>query len=172
MAPFAGEPMIARILDATDGIFSRRVVVTRHADAAAYCRSRGLEVLLHTLPHRSDTVRLGLETMPQCRFCMFCPADQPLLRHSTVASLARSAAEAPEFIWRPAFGGQPGAPIVFPQWAYPELLNLPEGKGGGVLAQKYPHLVRIIPVREEWELMDADTPEALRFLENKISGRD
>lgn len=172
MAPFGGEPMIARILDATDGIFSRRVVVTRHPDVSDYCRSRGVEILLHDFPYRSDTVRLGLEAMLEFRFCMFCPADQPLLRHSTVVSLVRRAAEEPEFIWRTAFDGRPGAPILFPQWAYPELLSLPEGKGGGVVAQKYPHQVRLMPVREEWELMDADTPEALRFLEETYSGRD
>ena len=37
MADFGGAPMIARILQATDGLFARRVVVTRHADVAAFC---------------------------------------------------------------------------------------------------------------------------------------
>ena len=31
LADFHGEPMIMRILRATDGLFTRRVVVTRHA---------------------------------------------------------------------------------------------------------------------------------------------
>lgn len=34
LADFGGEPMICRILDATEGIFRRRVVVTRHEEIA------------------------------------------------------------------------------------------------------------------------------------------
>ena len=60
MADFAGQPMIARILAATEGLFDRRVVVTRYEDVAAICREQRVEVILHDLPHRSDTVRLGL----------------------------------------------------------------------------------------------------------------
>ena len=63
MADFNGKPMIQRALDLTEGLFCRRVVVTRHERIAGLCREQNVDVVLHDLPHRSDTVRLGLEAL-------------------------------------------------------------------------------------------------------------
>ena len=87
MADFGGKPMIHRALEATDGLFSRRVVVTRHESVARLGREGNVEVGLHDLPHRSDTVRLGLEALGELDVCMFIPGDQPLLRRDTFAML-------------------------------------------------------------------------------------
>ena len=164
MADFRGKPLICRALEATEGIFARRVVVTRHAEIADLCRSLGVEVVLHDLPMRSDTVRLGIEAIGDADACLFCPGDQPLLRRETVAALALSAVNGKNFIWRTAFEGEPGSPVLFPEWAFPQLHTLPEGKGGGYIAKKHPELVRTVPVRDKYELMDADTPEDLFVL--------
>ena len=82
----------------------------------------------------------------------------------TLAALALAAVNGPEFIWRPAFGDTPGAPVLFPRWTFPELFTLPEGKGGGVVVKKYPEHLRTVGVRDEYELMDADSPQDLSFL--------
>ena len=164
MADFGGQPMIARILAATEGIFDRRVVVTRHEDVALLCRKQGIEVVLHDLPNRNDTVRLGLEAVGDVDGCLFCPGDQPLLRKETVEALVNAWRKEPDLIWRTAFEGQPGAPILFPKWVFSELLTLPEGKGGGILTQKYPERVRLHPVRDRYELIDVDTRENLMKL--------
>ena len=165
MAEFNGRPMLCQILDATEGIFRRRVVVTRHEDVARLCRARGISWVLHELPHRSDTVRLGLEEVGAVERCVFCAGDQPRLRWETVASLALSAANAPELIWRTAHGGVPAAPVLFPRWAFSELLSLPEGKGGGVVAKRYPAQVRQLSVADPYELRDVDCPEDLDQLQ-------
>ena len=47
MADFHGKPMIQRALDATTGLFTRRVVVTRHESVAELCRQQRVEVVLH-----------------------------------------------------------------------------------------------------------------------------
>lgn len=164
MAPFRDQPMIARILAATDGIFDRRVVVTRHEDVAAFCREQGVEVVLHSLPNRNDTLRLGLEAVGDMDGCLFCPGDQPLLKRDTVAALVSAWQAEPEFIWRTAYENQPGAPILFPKWTFEELRTLPEGEGGAFLAKKYPERVRLHPVRDRLELMDVDTRETLMEL--------
>lgn len=164
MAPFQDQPMIARILAATDGIFDRRVVVTRHEDVAAFCREQGVEVVFHNLPNRNDTVFLGLEAVGDMDGCLFCPGDQPLLKRDTVAALVSAWQAEPEFIWRTAYENQPGAPILFPKWAFEELRTLPEGKGGTFLARKYPERVRLHPVRDRLELIDVDTRETLMEL--------
>lgn len=166
MADFGGQPMIARILAATEGIFDRRVVVTRHEDVAALCRERDVEVVFHDLPNRNDTVRLGLEAVGNADGCLFCPGDQPLLRKETVEALVSAWKKESDFIWRTAGEGQPGAPILFPKWAFSELLSLPEGKGGGILTKKYPERVRLHPVRDQYELADVDTRETLQELLN------
>ena len=100
MADFHGKPMIQRALDATQGLFSHRVVVTRHESVAALCREQDVLVVHHDLPHRSDTVRLGLEAMPDLDCCMFLPGDQPLLQRETVAMLLEARKAHPECIIR------------------------------------------------------------------------
>ncbi len=165
MADFGGAPMISRVLDATDGIFDRRIVVTRHANVEAFCKEKGVPVVVHDLPHRSDTVRLGLQTVgTELDGCLFCPADQPLLSRETILSFAQSAEREKEVMWRAACGDVFGAPVLFPKWAFPELLTLPEGKGGNVLVKKYPEQVHAVSVRDERELWDVDTPEDLERL--------
>lgn len=164
MADFHGQPLICRILDATEGIFAQRVVVTRHEAVEQLCQARGIRTVLHDLPHRSDTVRLGLEALDGVERCMFTPADQPLLQRDTIAALALASADAPDLMWRTACDGTPGSPVVFPHWAFAELQNLPEGKGGGVLTKKYPERLRTVNVRDMDELRDVDSPEDLQAL--------
>jgi len=164
MADFHGEPMIQRALHATDGLFSKRVVVTRHESVAALCRDQNIDVVLHDLPHRSDTVRLGLEALGDLDACMFLPADQPLLRRETVAMLLEIRKENPDRIIRPAYEDSEGSPVLFPSWAFPELKTLPEGKGGGVVIKNHPHEVCRVAIANPFELADADTPETLELL--------
>lgn len=164
MADFHGDPMILRAIHATEGLFDRRVVVTRHEDVAALCRERNMEVVLHSLPHRSDTVRLGLEALGDVDCCMFLPGDQPLLRRETVGELLENWKQAQEMIFRPSFDGNPGSPVIFPRWTFPQLLNLPQGKGGSTVIQKYSGYVQAVPISTPWELADADTPEMLDTL--------
>lgn len=164
MADFHGEPLIQRALRATDGLFAKRVVVTRHESVAALCRELGADVVLHDLPHRSDTVRLGLEALGDLDACMFLPGDQPLLRRETVAMLLEIRKENPDRIIRPAYEDSEGSPVLFPAWAFPELKTLPEGKGGGVVIKNHPHEVYRASVFDPFELADADTPETLELL--------
>ena len=164
MADFHGKPMITRILDATEGIFAQRVVVTRSKEVAELCRDRGIQTVLHSLPHRSDTVRLGMEAMPDIDRCMFATADQPLLHRETVASLSLASAIDPGSIWRTACEDIPGSPVIFPNWTFPELLNLPEGKGGGAVIKKYLARLHTVTVQDMYELKDVDCPEDLEEL--------
>ena len=167
MADFDGHPMILRALDASEGLGDNRVVVTRHEAVADLCRARNVPVIFHSLPHRSDTVRLGLEALGDVDGCLFLPGDQPLLRGETVDALVRAWEADQESIFRPFCDGQPGSPVLFPRWTFPELMDLPEGKGGGWLIRKYPDRVKHFPISDPWELRDADTPEALDLLKQQ-----
>ena len=171
MADFYGQPMICRILDATEGLFSNRIVVTRHESVANLCASRDIPVILHDLPHRSDTVRLGLEVMADTDHCMFCPGDLPLLTKNTMASLLLCAQNKSDSIWRTCCNNTPGSPVLFPRWTFPELRSLPEGKGGNWVIKNHPDKTDMLHISESWELMDVDTQETLELLKRKQSLR-
>lgn len=165
MANFLKKPLITQILDATDGLSIKRVVVTRHSDVADLCKNRNIPVVLHDLPYRNDTIRLGLEAIGPVDRCMFCPGDQPLLSKETIVSLLLSAVNTSEAIWRTSWKSTPAAPVVFPRWAFTELLTLPEGKGGISIIKKHGEKCKSQPVLDPFELMDTDTPEVLETLQ-------
>lgn len=168
LAEFRGKPMIYRILETTEGLYRKRVVVTRHPEIAAICQEKGIEVVLHDLPGRNDTVRLGLEAVGDVDTCTFCPSDQPLMAKDTLSALALAAAADTDSIWRVQYQGEPGVPVVFPRWTYDELKNLPEGKGGGVIIKKHPEHLRMVDAQDACELMDIDSPEDLKKLETRL----
>ena len=168
MAEFNGTPMILQALKASESLSENRVVVTRHKEVAELCEQYGVKVVLHMLPHRSDTVRLGLEALEDIDGCMFLPADQPLLRKQTINDLVLQWSENQEFIMRPSCNGTPGAPVLFPQWAFQELKSLPEGKGGSWLISQHPQSVKEMSILDTMELVDADTPQTLAMLKQYI----
>lgn len=248
MAELCDVPLVGYVVRATDGLFSRRVVVTRHADVAALCETLGAQVILHDEPCRNDTVRLGMEAMNGCDTVTFVQGDQPLIRPVSIVALLRAAERdaagvarrdaagrgvadvvecdavgaaladtaeggvaedyATEFdavacdvdaagcdaaesdvagaakhdavgcnaaessverIWRTSFEGVPGAPVLFPSWAFDELRSLPRGKGGGFVAKTHAECVRTIEVSSEWELFDVDTRDDLEQLQTHVA---
>ena len=188
LAPFgpAGEPLLCRALDATaTPRLAGRVVVTRSPEVQALCKEKGAACILHALPGRNDTVRLGLEALlaqhPDLAGCMFLPGDQPLLQRQNVASMVgifgwdtktriERQKETEREIFRLAhrFVNDPnplvGSPVLFSKRYFSELRILPEGKGGSVLLRKYPERVHNIFIGDRNELLDADTPESLAEL--------
>lgn len=164
---------------ATPGI-AVRIVVTRSEEVQALCRAQGVPVLLHSLPGRNDTVRLGLsallEQQSELSGCMFLPGDQPLLRRETVEAMTerfcptewQKETEREIFRLGAVADNDPtplvGSPVLFGSSFFSELLTLPENKGGNVLLKKYPAQVRTICIADSAELLDADTPEVLQQL--------
>lgn len=171
MASLDGKPLIAHAIRACDGLFAKRVAVTRHKDVAQLCRSLGAEAILHDEPLRSDTVRLGMQVMDGCDTVTFVQADQPLISANTLAALLCDAEAHPELIWRVGFQGTPGAPVLFPSWAFDELRTLPPGKGGGFVAKAHARRVRCVEAASEWELFDVDTVQDLEVLQAHIEQR-
>ncbi len=213
MAELCDAPLVGHVVRATNDLFSRRVVVTRHADVAALCETLGAQVILHDEPCRNDTVRLGMEAMDGCDTVTFVQGDQPLIRPASIVALLRAAERdaagaarrdavecdvdaAAEYdaaesdvagavkhdavgcnaaesgvarIWRTSFDGVPGAPVLFPSWAFDELRSLPRGKGGGFVAKTHAECVRTIEVSSEWELFDVDTRDDLEQLQTHVA---
>ena len=61
-------------------------------------------------------------------------------------------------------GGRRGNPCLFPARLFPELMALPQGSGGGYVIKKHPERLGLLDVRDEYELMDVDSPEDYRVL--------
>lgn len=180
LASFEGQPLLCRAFAATDTPWlTARIVVTRSVQVQALCEEWNIPALLHTLPGRNDTVRLGLSALlaqsPDLAGCMFLPGDQPLLRRATVEQLLAAFAQAQKETERVIFrlGAKAkdgpdtlvGSPVLFSNSFFPELLTLPEGKGGSVLLRKYPAWVHTVCIAQPEELADTDTPAALAQLE-------
>lgn len=158
-----GKPLVQWILDTTSNLFEERIVVTRSEEVKQLCERYPVKVILHSEPGRNDTVRLGLEQMAeQVSACFFIPADQPFISKNSFLNLLNAVKAQPEFIWRSAYQTRVGAPVCFPKRTFPELLTLPEGKGGSVVVKKYADAVRCVQVSEEAELEDIDTIEDLQ----------
>ena len=64
LADFGGRPLLCRALEVTaTPALAARVVVTRSAGVKALCDAQAVPCLLHSLPGRHDTFRLGLEAL-------------------------------------------------------------------------------------------------------------
>ncbi len=92
LADFGGAPLIAQALDVTETpALAARVVVTRSPEVAELACKAGVKAILHSLPGRNDTVRLGLEALlselPGLAGCIFLPGDQPLLRKESLEAM-------------------------------------------------------------------------------------
>ena len=173
LAAFDGAPLLCRAFAATEGL--HRIVVTRSVEVKALCEERGVPVLHHALPFRSDTVRLGLEALlnrfPALDGCVFLPGDQPLLTRETLFGMVTAFCtelERESRIFRlcDPQTGTPGSPVLFGADFFAELQSLSEGKGGGVVVKQHPEQVTLFPARHPAELLDADTPEMLAQLRN------
>lgn len=171
LAELDSTPLVERVVRTVRGLFAKSVVVTRSAEVAALSRSLGTEAILHDEPLRSDAVRLGMEAMRGCDDVAFFPGDQPLIGAASIKRLLAAAEDQPGCIWRAAFHGEAGAPVLFPSWAYDELRALPASKGGGFVARAHPERVRTVEVESEWELFDVDTAEDLRVLREHLVKR-
>ena len=81
----AGTLSFQGIVFYADGEFDRKLAVLA-------CKA-GVKAILHSLPGRNDTVRLGLEALlsalPGLAGCIFLPGDQPLLRKESLEAMAR-----------------------------------------------------------------------------------
>lgn len=167
-----GKPLINWILDATDELFSYRVVVTRSKDVEVLCKAGDIPVVYHEYPGRNDTVRLGLMAMPKdIAGCMFCMADQPLISRVTIQNMLSGFNEDKGII-RTAFGETPGAPILFSDKYFDELMNLPQGKGGNVVVKTHPEEVHMVQAGISEELFDIDTQEDFRYISSFIENKN
>lgn len=163
------KPLIKWIIDTTDNLFDRRIVVTRSSEVNELCKNINVQCILHEMPNRNDTVRLGLsELMNDIDYCFFATGDQPLIKRESITKLKEEALTNNERIVRASFGNVVASPMGFPASFFNELLNLPEGKGGNFIANNNPDMISTVTVQNEYELYDVDTVADLEIIKNLL----
>ena len=173
--PVAGEPMVRRVArhlleseiddltavtghdadavaKALDGLGARRIHNPAHASGMAGSLSRGLATLLE-----SDAV-------------LVCLADMPTVSSATVGRLiaawrALPDARRPRAIVLPVSGGRRGNPVLFGRAFFDLLLALEGDTGARTLVRAHPDAVEEVAIEDASVLIDHDTPEALRTLD-------
>lgn len=163
------KPIINWIIDTTNDMFDKRVVVTRSLEVKSLCDDLKIQCVLHDLENRNDTVRLGLsELMDEVDYCFFVPGDQPLISRRTISNLIDKSIISEDNIVRTCFGNLVGAPVGFPKMFFDELLNLPIGKGGNWIVNNNLKSVKTVEVSDEYELWDIDTLSDLEKVNNVL----
>lgn len=167
LCTYKNKLLIEHILDKTDNLFNSRVVVTRHKKIKEICDKRNIDCILHELPFKSDTIKLGTSYLKdKCDSIIFIPSDQPELEEDTLISFMILAKNTKDRIIRLKYNDEISSPGLFPDIYFNELENLPEDKGGNVLAKKYGSIY--INTDNHLETIDIDTKEDLEKLSNTV----
>ncbi len=89
------------------------------------------------------------------------PVDHPPIRAETFARLAAQAANRPEAIVVPRFGGRRGHPALFPRSLFPALVSAPNEIGARAVLRAHPDRVLEIDVDDPAVVRDLNTPDDL-----------
>lgn len=111
----------------------------------------------------SHTISLGLSALKDCDGVLFCVADQPLLKRTTVSNLITFWQQNPSSIAALSCNGVRGNPCLFPAVFFPELLALEGDRGGSAVIRRHENSLRLLEADPQ-ELLDIDTPQALHQL--------
>jgi molybdenum cofactor cytidylyltransferase len=124
-------------------------------------RRRGFELAYNDRPELgvSRSIRMGLERAADTDACMFCVADQPLLRRETLAGMLD--AYEPGTVLMVSHDGQSGNPVIYPSGLYGELSGLSGEESGKTVACRHEGLLRVFHVADAAQLYDVDTREDL-----------
>ncbi|MCZ8377104.1 MAG: molybdopterin-binding/glycosyltransferase family 2 protein [Beijerinckiaceae bacterium] len=168
LAPFEGQPMLARVLEiARTAGQGPLVVVTGHEAEKVEALAAGTGIRLVTNPEYRDglatSLRAGLAALPdgsEAAFVML--GDMPRLHPETLQRLAQQAVEQPGMeAFVPLFRGQWGNPVLVRRSLFPDLMALTGDQGARRLLEARRDRVAEVPVEDPGILADFDTPAAL-----------
>lgn len=169
-APVNGSPIIEYILTSLPArLFHRVVVVSADPSVIVAAQRHGFDLAHNDRPELgvSLSIRMGLELMADTDACMFCVADQPLLRHETFAGMLD--AYEPGTVLMVSHDGQTGNPVIYPSDLYGELSRLFGEESGKTVACRHEDLLRLFHVIDASQLCDVDTREDLIAVQELLS---
>ncbi len=165
LAPFGGTALLnATLSRIPTQLFQKNIVVTQTPMCCSIAKQWGFAPILHTLPYRSDALRLGIEQMEGLDGCLVVQADQPLCLPQSYARLWAAFQANPVGFFRLSWQGTAASPTVFPAHSFGALCRLHHTAGGSAILPKNSLLVTLVPAKYPWELQDIDTPADLEAL--------
>lgn len=165
-----GLPMICRAFAALPAcLFERAVVVSSYPEILALAREAGYcPIPNHEAAEgQSASLRLGLSQLLDMDGVLFSVCDQPWLRIRSVERLLKQFLARPDQICALSWQGKRGSPVIFPAYAFPELLELSGDQGGRKIIQANAGRLHLVEADSLEELQDVDTPVDLRRLTQK-----
>jgi molybdenum cofactor cytidylyltransferase len=168
LAPIAGEPVIARTVDAA--LASRAatvVVVTGHQPVRLRAALAGRDVqFAHNRYYArglSSSLRRGLKTLdPAVHGALICLGDMPWVSAADLDALIAAFARADRPICVPVRGRRRGNPVLWPARHFAALRALQGDLGGRGLLRRYAREVVRVPMTGAGVTRDVDTLEDLR----------
>jgi CTP:molybdopterin cytidylyltransferase MocA len=170
-ALLCGRPVIEYILNSLSVVpFSQRVIVAANTALLDTARRYGFDGVVNDQPDLgvSRSIRMGLELMAETDACMFCVADQPLLKQQTLDGMLND--YEPGTILMISHKGQTGNPVIYPSSLFNELKSLSGEESGKTVACRHDGLLRLFHITDESQLSDIDTREDLEAAEARLSG--
>ena len=175
LAPLDGRVMVRAVVDALEGSNVRPVVVVtgheahRIEEALADTSAR----LVHNAEYRtglSTSIRAGLAALPaSVQAAIICLGDMPLVTSKHVDKLvaAFDPAEGRE-ICVPVFEGKRGNPVLFARRFFEEIAAVRGDVGARHLIGEYEEHVCEVAMGDRAVLVDVDSPQALRDIEDQL----
>lgn len=145
-------------------LFQKCVVVTRSKICCSIAENCGFDAIFHSLPYRSDTLRLGIEQMQGLDGCLVVQADQPLCSQQSYIALIHAFQNNPTNFFRLGWQNISASPVLFPALSFDALCSLPQKSGGAAALPKDPSKITVVSALSPWELQDVDTLDDLQKL--------
>lgn len=166
LAPLAGKPLLAHTLHALPRERLARIVAVTSDDAvSSLCEMCGIRSVQYSGGPQSETVRRGIEEMEGLDGCLFVQGDQPLCSACSMERLLDAFDQNPEAVHRLSFDSVPGSPVIFPGHLFSALRTLSGECGGMTAARRTGAAIHLVPAYAAFELLDADTENALAQIE-------
>jgi molybdenum cofactor cytidylyltransferase len=178
MAEVGGRPLVR--IAAEEALASRArpvIVVTGHQRDRVEAALLGLDVKHVHNPDFADglstSLKAGLAALPpEVNGVIVCLGDMPQVRAAMMNQLI--AAFDPQrgaLVVVPTINGERGNPVVWSRRFFPDLMALEGDVGARHLISRYPEAVMEVPLSGKAALIDVDTPEALKLVQEELETR-
>ncbi len=160
LLPYNGKTLIEHTLDNVCSCnFYNTILVAKDLEILALGKNRGMKTINNTEAVRgqSETIKLGINNLPEAMGYAFFTGDQPLMNSKTIKYLIDCFKMDYNFIVAPSYRGERGTPVIFPRVYVKELLSLRGDKGGRTVIQANLDKVKYVDLKEAHLLWDIDT---------------
>lgn len=167
--------MLARVLASVraGGLGSIVVVLGDRADEVRAAVDLGGTTVVENPDYAegmASSLRAGVRAVPaHVGHVMIVLADQPFVEPATFRRLAARAAEGNGRIFVPTFRGVWGNPVVFSTALAPEIATIRGDIGCRAMFPNHAEEIREVPVDDPGTLVDIDTEEELRAVEEPLA---